>query len=117
MLVLLGTVLQEENAGKLLSGWKVGAPVLPEAGPSLWQKKAAAAAVLSASGRAWLDLGLPEGEMRVIAAAAVLVGTVSASEVVDLTDDGFDAFIAEHETTMVRAARAGPWRCEGGVDR
>ena len=45
--------------------------------------------------------------MRVLSVALAVAEVVAASEVVDLTDDGFDAFIAEHETTMVSTCCCG----------
>ena len=39
--------------------------------------------------------------------ALAVVEVVAASEVVDLTDASFDAFIAEHEATMVSSCCCG----------
>ena len=41
--------------------------------------------------------------MLVLAALGLLLGRVAGSEVVDLTDETFEDFITEHETTMVRS--------------
>eukprot|EP01043_Picozoa_sp_COSAG02_P025980 COSAG02_NODE_1481_length_12389_cov_15.643857_7_plen_54_part_00 len=45
--------------------------------------------------------------MLYLAALGLLLGGVAGSEVVDLTDESFEGFITEHETTMVSKLRDG----------